>query len=66
MASWHLEAKIIGRSDGRSVVAAAAYRAGVRIERAETGDCPDYPRKGGLVSVDLLTPDDAPEWGGSG
>ena len=62
MASYHLEARIIGRSDGRSVVVAAAYRAGIRIERAETGDCPDYTRKGGVVSADLLTPDDAPEW----
>lgn len=62
MASYHFEAKIIGRSDGRSVVAAAAYRAGARIERTETGDCPDYTRKGGVVSADLLTPDDAPTW----
>lgn len=62
MASYHFEAKIIGRSDGRSVVAAAAYRAGTRIERAETGDCPDYTRKGGVVSADLLTPDNVPEW----
>ena len=62
MASYHFEAKMIGRSAGRSVVAAAAYRAGARIKRAETGDCPDYIRKGGVVSADLLTPHDAPEW----
>ena len=62
MASYHLSAKIIGRSDGRSVVAAAAYRSGARIERVETGNCPDYTRKGGVVSADLLTPDGAPEW----
>lgn len=62
MASYHFEAKIIGRSDGRSVVAAAAYRAGERIEREETGDQPDYRRKGGVVSADLLTPDNAPDW----
>lgn len=62
MASYHLSVKLIGRSDGRSVVAAAAYRSGSRIERAETGDCPDYTRKGGVVSADLLTPYDAPEW----
>lgn len=62
MASYHLSAKIIGRSDGRSVVAAAAYRAGTRIERAETGDCQDYARKGGVVSADLITPTGAPEW----
>jgi hypothetical protein len=62
MASYHFEAKMIGRSAGKSVVAAAAYRAGERIERAETGDFPDYRRKGGVVSADLLTPDDAPNW----
>lgn len=62
MASYHLSAKIIGRSDGRSVVAAAAYRSGSRFERAETGDTQDYRRKGGVVSADLLTPDHAPEW----
>jgi hypothetical protein len=62
MASYHLSAKIIGRSDGRSVVAAAAYRSGSRLERAETGDTQDYRRKGGVVSADLLTPDHAPEW----
>lgn len=62
MASYHFEAKIIGRSDGRSVVSAAAYRAGAKIKRAETGDCLDYTRKGGVVSADILAPDDAPEW----
>lgn len=62
MASYHFSAKIIGRSEGRSAVAAAAYRSGSRIERAETGDCPDYRRKGGIVSAEILAPDDAPAW----
>ena len=62
MASYHLSAKIIGRSDGRSVVAAAAYRSGSRLDRVETGDTQDYRRKGGVVSADLLTPDHAPDW----
>lgn len=62
MASYHLSAKIIGRSDGRSVVAAAAYRSGSRLDRVETGDTQDYCRKGGVVSADLLTPDHAPDW----
>lgn len=62
MASYHFSAKIVGRSDGRSAVAAAAYRAGSMIERAETGDTQDYRRKGGVVSADLLTPDHAPDW----
>lgn len=62
MASYHFSAKIVGRSDGRSAVAAAAYRSGSMIERAETGDTQDYRRKGGVVSADLLTPDHAPVW----
>lgn len=62
MASYHLTAKIIGRSDGRSAVAAAAYRSGSLLERDETGDTQDYRRKGGIVSADLLTPEYAPEW----
>ena len=62
MASYHLSAKIIGRSDGRSVVAAASYRAGEMIERHETGQTSDYRRKSGVVSADLLLPVGAPEW----
>lgn len=62
MASYHFTAKIIGRSDGKSVVAAAAYRAGECIDRDETGDVQDYRRKGGISSADLLTPDEAPDW----
>jgi hypothetical protein len=62
MASYHLSAKIIGRSDGRSAVAAAAYRSGSLLDRDETGDTQDYRRKGGIVSADLLTPEYAPEW----
>lgn len=62
MASYHFTAKIIGRSDGRSVVAAAAYRAGEKIERDETGDTPDYRKKGGVVSAEILLPENAPAW----
>lgn len=62
MASYHLSAKIVGRSDGRSAVAAAAYRSGGQFVREETGQAYDYSRKGGIVSTDLLTPADAPDW----
>lgn len=62
MASYHLSAKIIGRSEGRSVVAAAAYRSGTKIERDEVGDAPDYTRKHGVMSSDLLVPEMAPDW----
>lgn len=62
MASYHFTAKIIGRSAGRSAVAAAAYRSGHRLERVETGETHDYTRKGGIVSTMILAPDGAPEW----
>lgn len=62
MPSYHFAAKFIGRSDGRSAVAASAYRAGERIVRAETGDVQDYTRKGGVVWSAVLAPPDAPDW----
>lgn len=62
MASYHLEAKIIGRSDGRSAVAAAAYRAGVMLPEPETGREHDYTRKSGVVTAFILAPEIAPDW----
>jgi len=62
MASYHLEAKIIGRSEGRSAVAAAAYRAGVLLPEPETGREHDYTRKGGVVAAFILAPETAPDW----
>jgi hypothetical protein len=62
VASYHFEAKIIGRSDGRSAIAAAAYRACARLTDPETGKVQDYTRKGGHVASFILAPDAAPEW----
>lgn len=62
MASYHLTAKIIGRSDGRSAVAAAAYRSGSVLTDPETGQVHDYTRKGGVVAAFIIAPDGAPEW----
>ena len=57
MAIYHLNAKTIGRSQGRSATGAAAYRAGVRIEDARTGLVFDYRRKRGVDGSEILTPD---------
>lgn len=62
MASYHFSAQPIGRAEARSVVAAASYRAGELIERDETGDTFDYRRKSGVISADLLTPENVPDW----
>ncbi len=52
--------KPLSRSDGRSAVAAAAYRAGVRLEDTRTGLVHDYSRRSGVVCAEILTPDGGP------
>jgi ATP-dependent exoDNAse (exonuclease V) alpha subunit len=62
MAVYRFEAKIIGRSKGRSATASAAYRAAERIEDARTGICFDYTRYRGVLHSEILTPAGTPEW----
>lgn len=56
MATYHLSAKPISRSAGRSATAAAAYRAGVEITDERTGVVHDYTRKGGVMHSELILP----------
>ena len=56
MASYHLSAKPISRSAGRSATGAAAYRAGVEITDERTGMVHDYTRKGGVMHAQLILP----------
>ena len=49
MAIYHLEAKIITRSIGRSAVAAAAYMSCSKIYNDYDGVLHDFTRKRGLV-----------------
>lgn len=62
MAIFHLSAQIIGRTAGRSSVAAAAYRHGERLVDERTGLVHDYSRKAGVSEVVVLAPDNAPGW----
>lgn len=62
MAIYHLTAKIVTRSAGRSVVAAAAYRAGARLEEGRTGNTYDFTHKRGIEHSEILTPNGAPDW----
>ena len=62
MAIYHLTAKIVTRSAGRSVVAAAAYRAGERLEEIRTGNTYDFTHKRGIEHSEILTPEGAPDW----
>ena len=56
MAIFHFSAKLVSRSQGRSATAAAAYRAGERIEDLRTGEVHDYQRKGGVVCGGVVLP----------
>ena len=62
MASYHLSVKTIKRSEGRSATAAAAYRAGERIECLREGRLHDYTAKQGIEETFIVAPDDAPVW----
>lgn len=62
MAIYRLEAGIIGRSQGRSSTASAAYRAAAKIEDERTGLVFDYTRKRGVLHSETLAPADTPEW----
>lgn len=62
MAIYHLSAQVISRKAGRSSTAAAAYRAGSKIEDRRTGETFDYTRKGGVYGSGILAPAGAPSW----
>jgi len=58
----HASVKSISRSAGRSSVAAAAYRAGEKLEDKRTGLMHDYTRKNGVEHSQIFTPANAPAW----
>jgi len=55
-----LSIKTIGRSSGRSSVAAAAYRAGELIKDERTGLTHDYSHKGSVTYTSVILPPNAP------
>ena len=57
----HAHADQIGRSSGRSSVAAAAYRSGELLYDERTGLTHDYTKKGGVEYSRVYTPYNAPE-----
>lgn len=61
---FRLEAKVFSREKrGRSVIAAAAYRAGTRLKDELRGKTFDYARREkGVVDTVVLAPDNAPSW----
>lgn len=60
MSMYHLSVQIIGRSDGRSAVAAAAYRAAAKLYEQETDTIKSYINKEHVVYTDIMLPQNAP------
>ncbi len=61
MAMYHLRVKYVKRSEGRSSVAAAAYRAGEKLTDEREGKTHDYTRKRDIEYSEILLPDHMPE-----
>ncbi|TPJ52473.1 Ti-type conjugative transfer relaxase TraA [Mesorhizobium sp. B2-6-4] len=62
MAIYHLHAQIIGRGEGRSAVASAAYRHCARMEIEAEARVADYSNKHGLAHSEFALPEAAPAW----
>ncbi len=62
MAIFHLSAQVISRSDGRTSVAAAAYRAGIALHDPRLNQVFDFTHKGGIDHSEISLPEHAPEW----
>lgn len=62
MAIYHFTTQPISRSDGRSVVACAAYRAGEKLKDDRLDKVHDYARKRDVAHTEILLPQGAPDW----
>lgn len=62
MAMYRLSASVLSRSQGRSAIAAAAYRAGEKLQNARDGMEHDYSKRVGVVSAEVMLPAGAPAY----
>ncbi|MBP3805932.1 MAG: MobA/MobL family protein [Oribacterium sp.] len=60
MAIYHCSVQVIGRNDGRSSVAAAAYRAGEDLVNEYDGIEHDFTKKNWVEYTEIILPDNAP------
>lgn len=61
MALYHFHVEQIKRSEGRTAVASAAYRAGEKLHNLWDGETHDYTKKGGVILSEIILPEYAPE-----
>lgn len=62
MAIYHLHVKNISRSNGRSAVAAAAYRSGQRLWNVREERWSDFTNKPAVIHCEIFAPPGAPDW----
>lgn len=62
MAIFHLHVKNISRGDGRSVVAAAAYRAGETLQNEAEERASAFGGRRDVLHAEIRLPPGAPEW----
>jgi Ti-type conjugative transfer relaxase TraA len=60
VAIYHLSVKVISRADGRSAVAAAAYRSASELQDEKLGRAHDFTNKAGVIHSEILLPEGAP------
>lgn len=60
MAIYHCSVKGVTRSDGRSAVAAAAYRSGEKLTNCYDGLTHDYTKKRWIIHQEIMLPEQAP------
>lgn len=61
MALYHFHVTQIKRSEGRTAVASAAYRAGEKLHNLWDGETHDYTKKGGVILSEIMLPEYAPK-----
>ena len=61
MAIYHFHVTQVSRGKGQSAIAAAAYRAGKRLQDHYYGEFADYTAKGGVAYTEIIAPDYVPE-----
>ena len=63
MAIYHLTANVVSRGRGQSVIAVAAYRAGVALRDTRYGILHNFKiRPGAAEHAEILAPPHAPSW----
>ncbi len=61
MALYHFHVNQVKRTEGRTAVASAAYRAGEKLLNLWDGETHDYTKKSGVVHKEILLPEHAPK-----